>query len=207
MDRLKPQTLPNMSSKSIPNEASQIAILDSDASEHDKSVACHRLVYVAGPKSVAPLTALLTHEHLADYARSPLEAIEDPSASKALLDSLPNLKGTQLAGVVNSLGVRREAKAVPALQKLAADPASGVQAEAIASLGMIATPDAAGTLADIVTKGKEPLRTEAGHASIIAAEHLSSDGHGPAAKKLTDTVMTAFPAGPIHAAAEHISKG
>lgn len=194
-----------MSSRSIPDEASQLAILDSDASDHDKSVACHRLSYVAGPKSVAPLAALLTHEHLATYARSPLEAIEDPSASKALLDALPKLKGLQLAGAVNSLGVRRAKEAVPALQKLTADPASGVQAEAIAALGMIGTPETATILESIIAEQKEPLRTQAGHAGLIAAEHLGREGNDAVATKLAGVLKTAFPEGPIHVAASHLS--
>lgn len=193
-----------MSSNSVPSEASQLAILASSAPDHEKAVACQKLVYVAGPKSVIPLTALLSDEHLSTYARTGLELIDDPSASQALLDALPKLEGRQLSGVVHSLGVRREQKAVPALEKLATNPARGVQAEAIASLGMIATEEAVGMLAPIIANGKEPLKSDAGHASIIAAEHLTDDGNSEVAKRLVQDLKKAFPEGPIHQAALHL---
>lgn len=194
-----------MSSRSIPNEASQLTILKSDASQHDKAIACQHLVYVAGPKSVGPLAALLADEHLSDYARSALEAIDDPAASKAMLDSLSQLKDRQLAGAINSLGIRREKTAVPMLKKLSAEPNPGVQAATIASLGMIGTPDAAMILESIIAKGEEPLRTQAGHAGLMATEHLAREENAAAATKLVDTLKSAFPKGPINAAASHQS--
>lgn len=192
-----------MSSNSIPTEASQLAILASDASKHDKSVACQKIVYVAGSDSILPLAALLSDEHLSDYARSGLESIEDPAASQALLESLIELKGRQLAGVIHSLGVRREKKAVAALGKLAADEARGVQAEAIASLGLIGSEEAAGVLEPIIANGKELIKKDAGHAALIAAEHLAAEGHPEAAKRLHQGLKTVFPKGPIFDAANH----
>lgn len=196
-----------MSTIHVPSEASQLAILESDASLHDKAIACHRLVYVAGPASVAPLAALLDHPQLCDYARSGLEAIGDPSASTALLAALPQLKGRRLAGVVNSLGVRREPRAVAVLDKLAADPASGVAAEALASLGRIASPEAAEILRRAVSAGPDKLRTAAGHSALVAAETLTREGQPAAAKALLAALLAAFPAGPIHDAALTLSSG
>jgi HEAT repeat protein len=192
-----------MSSKHVLSEESQLAILKSDAPPHDKAVACHKLVYVAGPKSVAPLAAMLGDEVMSDYARSGLEAIEDPSASQALIDALPKLKGRLLAGAVNSLGVRREGKAVEPLQKLATEPSSEVRSEAIASLGMIATPEVVPTLKSGLEAGPE-LRTASGHASLIAVGNLRADGEAEAAADLLKTIMTAFPDGPIHDAAKRL---
>lgn len=192
-----------MSSKHVPSEESQLAILDSEAPLREKAVACHKLVYVAGPKSVAPLAALLDDEVLSDYARSGLEAIDDPSASRVLLTAMPELKGRLLAGVVNSLGVRREGAAVDPLQMLANGVAEmGVEAEAIAALGLIATPEAADSLEQIVSNGKEPLKTAAGHAALIAVEHLRRDGNAEKASALLKSLAAAFPSGPIHDAAK-----
>ena len=190
-----------MSSTPIKDEASQLAILNSSASDHDKAVACQMLAYVAGPKSIPALVPLLESEKLAAYARSVLEAIDDPAASKALLDALPELQGRQLAGVVDSLGVRRDKEAIPALQKLASGEAKDGQPEAIASLGMIGTPDAVAALEVILTKGPEPSKTAAGHAAIIAAEHLAREGHADDAKRLSQSLIKVFPNGPIHGAA------
>ncbi|MEP4077966.1 HEAT repeat domain-containing protein [Haloferula sp.] len=196
-----------MNAAPIQSEASQLAILASDASDHDKAVACQLLVYVAGPKSITPLAALLGHERLSDYARSGLEVIEDTAASQALIAALSECKGRQRAGVVHSLGVRREAKAIPDLKKLAADPAGGVQLEAIAALGMIGSPEAVSLLEPIITKGQEPLKSAAGHAALVAAEHLASEGEPDASKQLSGVLITAFPKGPINDAAKHLNSG
>lgn len=192
-----------MSSKHVPSEESQLAVLESDAPLREKAVACHKLVYVAGPKSVAPLAALLADEVMSDYARSGLEAIEDASASQALLDALPKLKGRMLAGVVNSLGVRREVKAIAPLQRLATEPSSEVRTEALASLGMIATPEVVPTLESGLKAGPE-LRTAAGHAGLIAVGHLRADGEAEAAAGLLKAILAAFPDGPILAAAKRL---
>ncbi len=201
--RLTP--FPIMSTTRVPSEESQLAILDSDASLHDKALACHRLVYVAGPESVPALAALLDDDVLSDYARSGLEAIEDAAASQALIDALPKLTGRLLAGVVNSLGVRREKTAVATLQKLAADTASGVQAEALASLGLIATPAASDTLREVMSKGADDLKTAAGHASLVAIEHLRRDGDSGTASELLKSLTAAFPEGPIHDASKALT--
>lgn len=194
-----------MSSKHVPSEDSQLAILASDASLHDKAVACQRLVYVAGPRSVAPLAALLGDPKLSDYARSGLEAIDDPAASRALLDALPKLEGRLLAGVVNSLGVRREEKATAPLQQLAKDDGKGVRTEAIASLGLIATPEAAATLLAAIADTSGALQTAAGHASLLAIGTLRSEGEKLAADTLVEALTTAFPKGPIHEAAKRLA--
>ena len=132
-----------------------------------------------------------------------LEAIEDESASKALLDSLSKLKGRLLAGAVNSLGVRREVKAVAPLQQLATDPSSEVRTEAIASLGMIATPEVVPTLKSGLKTGPG-LRTAIGHASLIAVGHMRADGEDEAAADLLKAIVAAFADGPIHDAAKRL---
>jgi len=185
-----------------PTEASQLAVLSSKASVHDKAVACQKLAVVGGPKSVPALAALLDQEHLAAYARSGLENIDDPSAEEALLNALPKLNGLVLAGAVNSLGVRRDPAAVPALQKLALDPKSGAATEALASLGMIGTIEAAKTIREVVANGPADLRVPAAHAALVAAGRLAAAGKAAPAKELLESVVRALPSGNISAAAK-----
>ena len=113
----------------------------------------------------------------------------------ALRKALAKLSGRQLAGVVNSLGVRREIAAVPDLQKLALDPTRGVASEALASLGMIGTAEAAKTLQKVLTDGPADLRVDAAHASLVAAERLAKAGNVAAARGLLDRVVRTLPPG------------
>lgn len=162
---------------------------------HEKARACQELVSVGTPAAVPALAALLDQENISDYARSALEGIKDPSATAALRKALGTTKGRQLAGVVNSLGVKRDTAAVADLQKLALDPKSGVASEAIASLGMIASADATKTLQKVLADGPADLKTPAAHAALMAAESLAKSGKPKEARALLDAVVRAFPEG------------
>lgn len=184
-------------------EASALAVLASGAGLHEKARACQQLAEVGSPAAVPALAMLLDQEHLADYARSGLEAIKDPAAGEALRKTLPRLEGRLLAGVVNSLGVRRETAAVADLQKLALDPKRGVAAEALASLGMIGSLEAAKTLHAVLTTGPADVRVPAAHAALAAAAQLAKDGNLAAARQLLDGVVRALPPGILASAAMH----
>ena len=187
----------------ITTEAAALAVLASDAGLQSKARACQELGDVGGTASVAPLAALLDKEHLADYARSGLEGIKDPAAGKALRAALGKLNGLYLAGAVNSLGVRREVAAVPDLQKLALDPKRGVASEALASLGMIGTPEAAKTLQKVLADGPADLRVPAAHASLTAATQLAKDGNPAAARGLLESVVRSLPPGHLATVAQN----
>jgi HEAT repeat protein len=185
------------------SESAALVVLASDAGLQEKARACQELGDFGGPKSVAPLAALLNTEHLADYARSGLEGIKDPSAGRALRKALPTLEGRFLAGAVNSLGVRREIAAVPELQKLALDPKRGVAEEAVASLGLIANRDAAKTLQQVLASGPAELRVPAAHAALVAAAQLAKDGQVAGARELLDSIVKALPPGQLATVAQN----
>lgn len=195
-------TAPTQNSAPHPKAAAQLAVLASDAALQEKARACQELGNYGGPESVPALAALLNHESLADYARSGLEGIKDPSAGKALRDALGRLNGRNLAGAVNSLGVRREVAAVADLQKLALDTRRGVAPEALASLGMIGTPEAAKVLQKVLGDGPADLRVPAAHAALTSATQLSKDGHVAAARSLLESVVRAAPPGHVATAAQ-----
>jgi HEAT repeat protein len=178
-----------------PAADARLAVLASDAGLQEKAQACHELAVVGGPESVPALANLLDHEHLADYARSGLEAIAHPSAGDALRASLRTLQGRNLAGAINSLGVRRDTKSVPELTRFTLDPNRSVAEAALASLGMIATPGATQTLLQRVQSGPEGLREPATHAALVAAEHMAQSGQREAARTLLNEVTKAQPEG------------
>jgi HEAT repeat protein len=178
-----------------PTATAALTVLASGAGVHEKARACQELGVFGGPEAVSALAALLDQEPLADYARSGLEGIQDPAAGVALRRALAGLSGRQLAGVVNSLGVRREIAAVPDLQRLALDAKSGVASEALASLGMIGTGEAAKTLQKVLTDGPADQRIPAAHASLTAAAQLAKDGNLVAARVLLECVVRTLPPG------------
>ncbi len=179
-----------------------IAVLNrSDASVHDRARACQQLGEFGTKDAVAALTALLPDPVLSAYARSGLEGIPDPAAAAALRTALPGLKGNQLIGVVNSLGALRDAKSVPILAKLAADPRPGAAREALLALGRIANRESLDILRRALSAGPESLRSGAGAACLLAAEMQLRANEYQSAAELYDAVRAANTSTPVRLAA------
>ena len=184
-----------------PRESAALAVLKSDAGLREKALACQQLADFAGPVAVPALASLLAHEQLGDYARSGLESMADPAAGSALLGALETLQGRQLDGVINSLGVRREKAAVPALRRIVTKPGHSAAKGAVGALGLIADPAAAQVLGEILRNGDRELREAAAHAALVAAERLTAAGQGAEANQLLEASLQALPAGPAAEAA------
>ena len=190
------------SAPAVNREAEALAVLSNSAAElKDKARACQTLADFGGAKSIAALSALLADEKLGDYARSGLESMADPGAGAALRRSLGTLRGRQLAGAINSLGVRRDTAAVSDLRKLALANSPDSAPAAVTALGLIGNADAAQSLQAVLENGPAELRLPAAHASIVAAEQLAKGGNAAAARKLLETSTKAVPSGPSAEAA------
>lgn len=164
-----------------------IAILKSDAPAAEKAVTCKRLAIYGNKDAVPVLAPLLADEKLASWARIALEAIPDPAADDALREAVGTLKGKLLIGVINTIGVRRDAKASNVLTAKLKDADADVAAAAAVALGRIGGPVAAATLMPLLGS----LRPAAAEGCILCAERLLADGDHAAAVKLYDAVRTA----------------
>ena len=121
--------------------AKLIAILkEPNASVYAKAKACQQLAVVGDKAAVPALAALLADPQLSHYARFGLEPIRDPSVDEALRAALGRVKGKLLVGVINSIGHRKDAKALDALAKLLHDADSEVAKAADAALARIRPP-------------------------------------------------------------------
>ncbi len=156
------------------DEATQIATLQSDAPLFDKAKACQQLAVIGTRKAVPVLAKLLPDEQLSHYARFGLEPIPDPAVDAALRASLGKLEGGLLVGVINSIGMRRDAGAIADLKGLMGSSDPAVAAAAAAALGRIATPEAVEIL-DSALEGPAPLRLAVADACLTAADTLLSE--------------------------------
>jgi HEAT repeat protein len=158
-------------------EAELIRLLKDDKSTtFEKAKACQRLGRIGTAEAVPALVALLSDAQLSHYARYGLEPIPAPSADDALRGALPKLKGRLLIGVVNSLGYRRDAKAVAPLGKMLYDADAEVGKAAAAALGQISGPAAAKTLQDGLSRAKGPMRNAVAAAALVCAERMVAQG-------------------------------
>ena len=128
----------------------------SDAPLKEKADACRELSLVGTKESVAPLAALLGDEKLSHLARYGLEPNPDPGVDEALRTALGKLKGRLLIGVIGSLGVRRDSKAVGPLSELLKDSDSDVAQAAARALGRIGGESATAALENALGSALRP---------------------------------------------------
>lgn len=76
---------------------------------------CRMLALIGSAKSVPALAALLADAKTADAARYALDAIDDPAVDDVYRAALDQLSGTAKAGLIGSIALRGDAKALPAL--------------------------------------------------------------------------------------------
>jgi hypothetical protein len=118
-----------------------IGILEDPASsEFAKAKACQRLAAVGDESAVPAVAALLSAPRLSHYARTALEPMPGPAADRALRDALGSLDDNLLVGVINSIGWRRDAEALPALAALRHGHDANVAAAATSAISRIRRP-------------------------------------------------------------------
>ncbi len=158
-------------------EAKLIAVLTkSDASLKDKADACRVLSLIGTKECIAPLAGLLGDEKLSHLARYALEPNPDPGVDEALRAALKTLKGRPLVGVIGSLGVRRDQKAVEPISALLKDADPAIAKAAARSLGRIGVAPAAEALQKNVDVSSPALRLAVSEGLFRCAEHLVADG-------------------------------
>ncbi len=168
-----------------------IAILKSDAPPQDKAIPCKQLAIYGNKEAVPALAPLLADKDLASWARIALEAIPGPEADEALRTAVPKLKGLLLVGTINSIGVRRDAKAVQALGGKLSDADVAVVAAAAAALGKISGPEAAKVLNEALASASKQTLPAIAEGSILCAERFLADGKFAEATQLYDAVRKA----------------
>ena len=102
-------------------EQDLIGVLKSDAGAPQKCDACQQLRLIGTVKSVPALAALLNQPSIAQAARYALEGMPFPESAAALRDALASSSGPIKSGLIDSLGWRRDAEAVPQLRTALSD--------------------------------------------------------------------------------------
>jgi HEAT repeat protein len=171
-----------------------VAILKDPAStEFQKAIACKKLSIVGGKEAIAPMAALLNDPHLACYARFGMEPNPDPSVDEAFRAALPKLTGKLQIGVINSIGVRKDAKALDALRKLIEHSDPEVAQAAAASVGMIGGVQASRILQAALGQTKPPLFPVVARATLLCAESLMAANRARGLELYQELTATTMP--------------
>lgn len=172
-------------------EKEQLAILRSDAPAGEKAIACKKLAIDGSSESVPELAKLLSNPQLASWSRIALEAIPGAASDEALRKAAESLDGNLLVGVLNSIGVRRDAGSVEALTKRVSDKDDDVASAAAVALGKIGNDAAVKAIRPLLTSGPAKVRSAAAEGCVLAAERLDASGKSADAVALYDEVRKA----------------
>lgn len=151
-------------------------VLQSNASLKEKADACRQLALIGDRESVKTLATLLGDELLSHRARYAMEPIPDPAVDEAFRQALSKLNGRPLIGVIGSLGVRRDVKAVEPIARLMQNTDPLVAAAAARALGSIGTTSAAEHLQTALTNASAILLPDLCEGLFRCAERLFEAG-------------------------------
>ncbi len=168
-----------------------IDVLQSNAPPAQKAITCKRLAVYGTGEAVPALAPLLADPELASWARIALEAIPDPAADAALREAMGKLDGRLLIGVINSIGVRRDAAAVEGLVQRLGNADPQVAATAAAALGQIGDAAATGALQQALATATGEVRSAVAEGCILCAEKRLAQGKSAEAVALYDEVRKA----------------
>src|ERR1035441_6834237 len=184
-------TAADSQTSSAEKERELIRVLQSNAPSAEKAIPCKQLAIYGTKEAVPALAPLLSDPQLASWARIALEAIPAPDADDALRDAMGKLQGKLLVGVINSIAVRRDPKAVPELVKALKDADSEVASAAAVALGRIGGAEGAKALSQSLTAAPAAVRPAIAQGCILCAEKLLAQGKAADAVKLYDAVRAA----------------
>jgi HEAT repeat protein len=178
-------------SKRLRDEKELIAILQSEKPEADKALACKQLSVYGSSEAVPELAKLLGNPRLASWSRIALEVIPGDAVDEALRKSTESLDGRLLVGVINSIGVRRDERAVELLAKRLADNDAEVASAAAVALGRIGNSAVAEPLTKALAGAPAGVRSAVAEGCILCAERFLASSKGSEATKLYDDVRKA----------------
>jgi type 1 glutamine amidotransferase len=157
-------------------EKALLGVLDSDAKRAGKQFVCRQLSIIGTEQSVPTLAEMLTDEETSDMARYALERIPGSAVDDALRGSLRKARGNARIGLINSLGQRRNERAVRPLSRILGRPDQEAAMAAAAALGQIANAQATEALAQAKDKTSGKLRMVVLDAYLKCADQLVAQG-------------------------------
>ncbi len=172
-------------------EKELLAVLRSDAPSADKAIACKKLAVDGSKDCVGDLAKLLPDPQLNSWARIALEAIPGAESADVLLKATGSLEGRLLVGVINSIGVRRDAGAAETLIGLLKNKDADVASAAAVALGRIGSDAATKSLRDNLAGAPVNVRSAVAEGLVLCAEQRHSAGKSAEAVAIYDEVRKA----------------
>ena len=152
-----------------------IEILDNPESTYAaRQFVCRMLRRIGPDRSLPHLARMLLDDELTDDARFAMQGHDSPEIDAILRESLDQLEGPALIGVIGTIGQRRDRSAVPQLVSLTDQGDTRLTRACVTSLGRIGGSQAQDALFSIELPHElEPLRQDA---LLRCADNLVNEG-------------------------------
>jgi HEAT repeat protein len=164
--------------------------LESNATLPGKMTVCRELRLIGGEKSVPALAKMLLQKDTSDMARYALEKIPGGSAEQALIQALSAAEGEIRLGIIATLGGRKSAKAVPALDPMLTGLGPEVGAAAADALGRIGGQEAADALLKALPAAQPDGKNACSSALLKIAAEFKAAKNFAAASPLYATIAS-----------------
>lgn len=188
--------LGNAQTPSGPSEAECLAVLAATNAPLASIAAALRSLSTRSTEASIPvLQAYLASPAWSDLARGALETLDHPAASAALRQAAEAASGSTLAGLLDSLGRRRDPDSVPLATRHLKTPDAVVAAAAARTLGRIANEPAIEALVSVASDHPRPLPPYLVEALCVAADESLRQRHSPqfAARALAPLDLGSLP--------------
>lgn len=172
-------------------EKQLLALLRSDAPAAEKAIACKKLAIYGSSAAVVDLAKLLPDPQLSSWARIALEVIPGKASGDALREATDSLEGNLLVGTINSIGVRRDARAVTLLAARLQDTDPEVASAAAVALGRIGNTAATNSLRKALAIVPFNVRSAVAEGCVLCAERMHDEGKSALAVEIYDQIRKA----------------
>jgi len=177
------------------------ALMNNNTTFAAKQFICRQLRLIGSDISVPVLANMLIDDKTSDIARYALEPIEGALVSQTLLDAVDKTSGKTKTGIINSIGVRADLKAVDKLSGLVNNSDKMIASAAITALGNIGSVKASGVLAKAAKKVDASLKDQVLDAYLKCADKMAATNKQRAAIKIYKNIYGGDYSTPIRTAA------
>ena len=182
-------------------EAGLVRLLAPTSTFEARRFACKQLGIIGSRRALPALAELLKAEETAGIACLALTTYPAGKADEILRAALPSAPGAARVQIINTLGDRRDAKAVKLLAQSAADADLAVARAAIAALGKVGN-QAAWKAIDSCSKDANPdLQITLTEATVRCADALIGSGDHKTAMPIYEGLLTTSQPAYVHRAA------
>jgi HEAT repeat protein len=157
-------------------EDALLEVLKSDAPLAARRGVSKSLSLIATDRSAPALAAMLPNADTSDMARYVLERMPPGAADAVLRAAVRDTRGRICAGIVQSLGNRRDAQSVRVLTEALADADEETAQAAAWALGRLGGPEAMKQLRAYRRVARASVRAEVLDACLVCARRLAAEG-------------------------------